>query len=92
LPLTLVQGMVLKGQVSSTDGVLTNTHVAAVADIIAEEMKSRFSCILSQSGSVVNCFRIFNHHAWSESQGELLDYGRAEVQSLLQHFNNLLRK
>lgn len=85
--------MELKGQVPLTDGVFNNPHVAAAVDIVVEEMRSCFSCILSQSGEdVVNCFRIFNHHAWPESQGELLDYGRAEVQSLLQHFDKLLRK
>ena len=75
--------MELKGQVPLTDGVFSNPHVAAVVDSVVEEMSSRFSCILSQSGEeVVNCFKIFNHDAWPDSQGDLLDYGRAEVQSL----------
>ncbi|KAJ8356589.1 hypothetical protein SKAU_G00193830 [Synaphobranchus kaupii] len=86
------QGMELKGQVPLTDGVFSNLHVAAAVDIAVEEMRSRFSCLMSQSGEgVVDSFRIFNHDAWPESQGALLDYGRAEVQSLLQHFGELLR-
>ncbi|MED6249727.1 hypothetical protein ATANTOWER_018691, partial [Ataeniobius toweri] len=83
----IFQGMELKGQVTVNDSVFRNLHGAAAVDIVVKEMRSRFMRFLSQSGHiVVYSSRIFNHDAWPERQDAPLDYGRGEIQVLIQHF------
>lgn len=85
--------MELREHVTVNESALRNPHVAAAVGIAVEEMRSRFRCFLSQLGEgVIDSFRKFNHNAWPESQDALVDYGRAEVQVLIQHFDSILRK
>ncbi|KAL7407867.1 hypothetical protein ABVT39_014850 [Epinephelus coioides] len=71
------------------------SNITAV-DIAVGELKSRFSCLLSgsedQASNAVKCFRVFNHNAWPENQIQLLDYGIEEVDVLLKHFGDILKK
>lgn len=91
---TFLQGMEVKGDGANL--ALNSKHVITAVDIAVGELKSRFSCLLSgsedQASNAVSCFRVFNHDAWPENQIQLLDYGIEEVDVLLKHFGDILKK
>ncbi|XP_049432728.1 uncharacterized protein LOC125889084 [Epinephelus fuscoguttatus] len=68
----------------------------AVDIAVGELLFSCFSCLLSgsedQASNAVSCFRVFNHDAWPENQIQLLNYSIEEVDVLLKHFGDILKK
>lgn len=86
--------MELKGDGANL--ALNSKHVETAVDIAVGELKSRFRSLLTESedqaSNAVKCFRVFNHDAWPESQIQLLDYGIEQVDVLLKHFGDVLKK
>uniref|UniRef100_A0A8C6SCA7 HAT C-terminal dimerisation domain-containing protein n=1 Tax=Neogobius melanostomus TaxID=47308 RepID=A0A8C6SCA7_9GOBI len=58
-------------------------------DVILPQTKEGSAMDASKA---VHCFKVFNHHAWPEEMGELIDYGTAEVNYLLEFFHVVLER
>ena len=97
-----LQGLELKGKVFGANpatlnhAALNSKHITAAVDLAVEALKSRFISLLSDTKdgapSAVQCFRVFNHDAWPETNSQLLDYGIEEITILLNHFDVTLKK
>lgn len=89
------------GNDSSSIGSLHTTTTEAIKSSIiltVNGLKSRMSALLEHPDNVVGLskttatFKVFNHDAWPEDDNALVNYGEAEIKTLLYWFSPLLIK
>ncbi|XP_076121139.1 zinc finger protein 862 isoform X2 [Alosa pseudoharengus] len=88
------KGVPLSGDVTGNFGnQKLKKNMTAVIAITVEALNTRFGSLINaetQDYSVVNCFTIFNHDTWPENSDELLNYGSDKVETLVEHFSDVL--